>query len=395
MPPKRMTANPARPARHRAGKPVAGHSSSESDSDEEAPPPPSAIPPPPKAASAGKIIGSLNRIDLNARRNELQIAAEERRLAAQRAEKLAVEQGFVTEDEDEGSKNEESSEEEEDDDEDDDDEEEEEEEAPRRLMLKPKFIPRSQRGQSTKDAQKDDEAVEKAKEEARKKCHRPDDTTDDIDPEAEEAAWRVRELKRLKRGRATMEQREKEREEVERRRNLTAEERAAEDEAHLARQRSEKDSKGKMSYMQKYFHRGAFFQDETEKAGLLQRDIMGSRFQDDIRNREALPEYMQRRDMTKLGRKGATKYKDMRTEDTGRWGQLDDGPRRRDDGFRPDDDRFRRDDDGGPKGANAVPLSRRRDRRDDDGGRRKRSSSRDGHGHDGEKRRRVDVDAER
>ncbi|KAF4584506.1 hypothetical protein GQ602_005879 [Ophiocordyceps camponoti-floridani] len=312
MPPKRMTANPARPARHRAGKPVAGHSSSESDSDEEAPPPPSAIPPPPKAASAGKIIGSLNRIDLNARRNELQIAAEERRLAAQRAEKLAVEQGFVTEDEDEGSKNEESSEEEEDDDEDDDDEEEEEEEAPRRLMLKPKFIPRSQRGQSTKDAQKDDEAVEKAKEEARKnaidrmveeqlekdraaratrKKHWEDsdnsssdvDTTDDIDPEAEEAAWRVRELKRLKRGRATMEQREKEREEVERRRNLTAEERAAEDEAHLARQRSEKDSKGKMSYMQKYFHRGAFFQDETEKAGLLQRDIMGSRFQDDIR----------------------------------------------------------------------------------------------------------------
>lgn len=138
-----------------------------------------------------------------------------------------------------------------------------------------------------------------------------------------------------------------------------------------------------------------------------------------MRNREALPEYLQKRDMTRLGRKGATKYKDMRTEDTGRWGQqLDDAPARRGAAFR-GDDRFRPDD-GGPRGANAVPLrdARRRDgggrdgdgrdagdgrRRaprspsprqhgDDHGARRKRSTSRDRDGYD-DKRRRVDVDA--
>lgn len=472
MPPGRMTANPARPARHRAGKPEGNVPSSESDSDDaEAPPPRPTIPAPPKATGAGKIISNLNRIDLNARRQELDKDAEERRLAAQRAEKLAAEQGFVTEDENEESGEESASGEESSED------GSSEEEAPRRLMMRPKFVPKSQRGQAAKDPEKEEEAIRQAEEEARKKAaddlveeqikidlaaraarkkHWDDeenedsdvDTTDGLDPEAEETAWRVRELKRLKRARADIEERERELAEVERRRNLTAEERAAEDEAHLAKQREEKEGKGKMSYMQKYHHKGAFFQDETEMAGLLHRDIMGSRFQDDIRNREALPEYLQKRDMTKLGRKGATKYKDMRTEDTGRWGQFDDagtrGHRDRFDGderFRPDDARFRHDD-GGPKGANAVPLretrgsareggkhrprdDERRDRggrrgvkesdggddeddgrgrrsrsrslrRDDNGysSRRKRSTSRD-RDRDDDKRRRVEVDARR
>lgn len=418
-----MTANPARPARHRAGKPAGNVSSSDSDSEgPEAPPPPPAIPAPPKAASAGKIISNLSRIDLNARRQELETAAEARRLAAQRAEKLATEQGFVTEDEDgeSGDDGSESGEESEDD-------ESSEEEEPRRLMIRPKFVPKSQRGQASNDPEQEEEAARQAEEEARKKAtdelveeqikkdlaaraagkkHWDDednqdsdvDTTDGLDPEAEEAAWRVRELKRLKRARAAIEEREKELAEVERRRNLTAEERAAEDEAHLAKQREDKEGKGKMSYMQKYYHKGAFFQDETETAGLLQRDIMGSRFQDDVRNREALPEYLQKRDMTKLGRKGATKYKDMRTEDTGRWGQFDDaGPRGQrdrfdgDERFRPDDARFRLDDDGGPKGANAVPLRERRSKapdgskkhgaRDDDEGDRGGGGSDDDHGH--------------
>lgn len=263
--------------------------------------------------------------------------------------------------------------------------------------MRPKFIPKNQRG-AAKDSEKDEEAARQAEEEARKKAadelieeqiqkdlaaraagkkHWDDeenqesdvDTTDGLDPEAEEAAWRVRELKRLKRARQAIEEREKELAEVERRRNLTEEERAAEDEAFLAKQQEDKEGKGKMSYMQKYYHKGAFFQEETAAAGLLQRDIMGSRIQDDVRNREALPEYLQRRDMTKLGKKGGTKYKDMRTEDTGRWGSFG-GDRRRDDRrFDGDDDRFRP---------------------DDDWSRRKRSTSREGDRHDGDKRRKVD-----
>ncbi|PNY25329.1 Microfibrillar-associated protein 1 [Tolypocladium capitatum] len=451
MPPKRMTANPVRPSRHRAGKPAGRESSSDDDSDAEASPEPAPIAPPPKAASAGKIISNFNRTDLNARRQELEMAAAERRLAAQRAEKLAAEQGFVTEEEEES---------EEDDDEEGESEEEEssEEEAPRRLMIRPKFVPKSQRG-SAKNPEQEAEAARQAGEEARKKAadelveeqirkdlaaraagkkHWDDDenedsdvdTTDGLDPAAEEAAWRVRELKRLKRARTAVEEREKELAEVERRRNLTAEERAAEDDAHLARQREDRDAKGKMSYMQKYYHKGAFFQAEAEAAGLLQRDIMGARIQDDVRNREALPEYLQRRDMTKLGRKGATKYKDMRSEDTGRWGQFDGAGRGgrggfdADERFRPDDERFRPDE-RGAKGANAIPLGERReagrDGRDDrgDGYRsrgddhqrprsrsrsprrdhedrrssRKRSTSRDADRYDGDKRRKVDADA--
>ncbi|KAJ3521019.1 hypothetical protein NM208_g13476 [Fusarium decemcellulare] len=172
-----------------------------------------------------------------------------------------------------------------------------------------------------------------------------------------------------------------------------------------------------MSYMQRYFHKGAFFQDEMKEAGLDKRDIMGSRIQDDVRNREALPEYLQRRDMTKLGRKGASKYKDMRSEDTGRWGDIGGGRKRGD-----DDDRFRSDE-RSAGGANAIPLgdrnkgdrrerddgyrdrrdrdsrrsrsrsrSPRRDRdRDDYRSRRKRSTSRDDERYESDKRRRVDA----
>lgn len=436
MPPGRMTANPVKPARYRAGKPV-GPDSSDSDSDasdDNADDEKTTVPPPPKAASAGKIASNLSKVDLNARRREAD-EAEQRRLAKEKAEKLAAEEGFVTEEESEGGENdeEEGSEEESDSEE----EESSEEEAPRRMMIRPKFVPKSQRG-NAKDPEVEAEAARLAEEEARRKAadeiveeqikkdlaaraagkkHWDDDededsdvdTTDGLDPEAEEAAWRVRELKRLRRARAEIEVREAELAEIERRRNLTEEERAAEDEAYLAKQQEEKDGKGKMSYMQKYFHKGAFFQEEAAAAGLLQRDIMGSRIQDDVRNREALPEYLQKRDMTKLGRKGGTKYKDMRSEDTGRWGDLDSGRPRRDGGFdgddrfRPDDDRFKPDE-RDAKGANAMPLGDRRSggdrhsgrrsrsrspRRDADRDRRKRSTSRDGDRYESDKRRRV------
>jgi microfibrillar-associated protein 1 len=459
MPPKRMTANPVKPARYRAGKATGVESDSDSEASENEESVEPALPPPPKATSAGKISsGNLGKVDLNARRKEAE-AAEERRLAKEKAERMAVEEGFVTEEE------EESEEEEDDDDEEESESEEEssEEEAPRRLMIRPKFVPKSQRG--TKDPVELEEEARQAEEEARKKAadelveeqikkdlaaraagkkHWDDDeneesdvdTTDGLDPEAEEAAWRVRELKRLKRARAIIEEREKELAEVERRRNLTEEERQAEDEAFLAHQKEEKDGKGKMSFMQRYLHKGAFYQDEMKAAGLDKRDIMGSRIQDDVRNREALPEYLQRRDMAKLGRKGATKYRDMRTEDTGRWGDIGGGRKRdgrfeEDERFKPDDDRFRRDE-RSAGGANAIPLGDRknddrgdkdsgyRDRRDrdsyrsrddgdnrrksqsrsrsprrdrdrDDYRRRKRSTSRDDERYDSDKRRKVDA----
>jgi len=91
---------------------------------------------------------------------------------------------------------------------------------------------------------------------------------------------------------------------------------------------------------------------------------MGAKFED-ATNREVLPEYMQIRDMTKLGKKSRTKYRDMKSEDTGRWGDLDTrrGPGK-DWGV---DERFRSD---GPEGrgrggatvtgANSGPLGERK-----------------------------------
>ncbi|KAI1762990.1 splicing factor, Prp19-binding domain-containing protein [Hypoxylon sp. FL1150] len=392
MPPKRMTANPVRPSRYRAGKPTGASSESDSEASDdqtEEQQPQRKIPPPPKVPSAGKIISNLSKVDLNERRKQ-EHEAEAKRVAAAEAARLAAEEGFVTEEsEDEGRTGGESEDDEE------DEEESSEEEAPRRLMLKPKFVPKSQRNWNGNKELTDepDEAAKLAEEEERKKKamdelveeqmrkdaaaraagkkHWDDvvdeeenvDTEDDVDPEAEFAAWKLRELKRIKREREAIEAREKEREEVERRRNLTEEERKAEDEAFLAKQQEEKDAKGKMSYMQKYFHKGAFYREEAEAEGLVNRDIMGSRFADDVKNRELLPKALQMRDMTKLGKKGASKYRDLKSEDTGRWGDIrDTRPGKEFDRYNVDD-RFKSDrarDASGPGGANAIPLGERK-----------------------------------
>ncbi|KAF2137520.1 uncharacterized protein K452DRAFT_291567 [Aplosporella prunicola CBS 121167] len=428
MPPKRMTANPVKPARYRPGKPVAEEPSSsdggeESGDDEEqaVQGQPQAAAPVPKASSfpknATKLSANLQNVDLNARRRE-GAAQESARLEAERAARAAAEAGFETEseEEEEGS-GEEGSESEDDSSEEEESSSEDEAAARRKKMLRPVFVRKDQRKVSaTANAGGGGEKTEEekwAEETARRKAKTDalvqeqlqknaaaraagkkfwddedeaalGDEVDDRDglaPEAEFAAWKLRELTRVKREREAIEAAEKERDEVERRRNLTAEEREAEDRAFIEQQKEDRAQKGSMATMQKYFHKGAFFQDDLAEAGLDRRDIMGSRFVDDVRNKDALPEYMQIRDMTKLGRKGRSKYKDMRSEDTGRWGDFGD---RRGKGaggdFRGVDDRFRPDNDregGGPgaTGANAKPVGERKrygEERDDREGKRPR-----------------------
>ncbi|KAL2851487.1 splicing factor, Prp19-binding domain-containing protein [Aspergillus pseudoustus] len=325
--------------------------------------------------------------------------------------KPAAKAATAEEEEEEESEEEESSEE----------ESSSEDEAPRRVLLRPTFIKKDKRGNggpdtqngqgASADSQVETEARKAQRQEkadalvreqiekdaiARSAANRAwdddevmaneeaeIDDTDNKDPEAEYAAWKLRELKRIKREREAIEASEKEREEIERRRNLTAEEREREDQEFIAKQKEEREAtRGQTGFMQRYFHKGAFFRPDLEKEGLDQRNVMGARFADDV-SRETLPQYMQIRDMTKLGKKGRTRYKDLRSEDTGRFG---DGysNRRRQDGppigitderFMPDrgDDRAR-----GPTGANASALrerrrsrsrsrshSPRRDRRDD------------------------------
>ncbi len=192
------------------------------------------------------------------------------------------------------------------------------------------------------------------------------DDTDGVDPDAEYAAWKLRELKRIKRERLAIEEAEAEHAEIERRRNLSAAEREAEDRAFIEKQEKERGDRGEMQYMQKYFHKGAFFTDELKELGIDKRNLMNARFEDQT-NREVLPEFMQIRDMTKLGKKGRTRYKDMKSEDTGTWGNYGDDRPRRDKGDYGVDERFRSDahggrdrDERGATGANAKPLGERK-----------------------------------
>ena len=167
------------------------------------------------------------------------------------------------------------------------------------------------------------------------------DDRDGLDPELEHKQWVARELSRLKRDRAALEAREAELAETERRRNLSKAEREEEDRQYLQAQKEARASRGGMAFLQKYQHGGAFYQDDDEAAGLADRDLMGARYVDQV-DKEALPEYLRRRDERKVGRKGATRYKDMRSEDTGRFGGFIEEKGRR------------------PTGANAGPLGEKR-----------------------------------
>ena len=422
MPPK-MTANPARPSRYRAGKPTGVDSDSSSDEDENnsgsestaaqakrkpttaAPAAPSRPSGPGRVvthASLAKAISQQRDVSGGGRDDGAGDDAEAKRKARVALEAKAAQEGFVTESE-EGS--EDGSEDDDDDDEDDDEESDsssEDDVQPRKFTL-PKFMTKAQReAEAAKAAEKakkvvgpqrrkpgdeddednkeeeplseeldeeaarqkalDDMVVEQLQKQAAarvaKKKQWEDsneshaaaavamlnagdadegvapivdfnadvDTEDDVDPEAEHAAWKLRELKRIKRQRERIEEKERELEELERRRNLTEEERQAEDAVKLAAQRDEKEARGKMAYMQKYHHKGAFFQDDLAAEGLDKRDLMGARYVDEIQNRDLLPKALQIRDAARLGKKGASKYRDLKSEDTGRWGSglLDD-----------------------------------------------------------------------
>ncbi|KAF1815089.1 hypothetical protein P152DRAFT_464939 [Eremomyces bilateralis CBS 781.70] len=401
-PPKQMTANPTRPSRHRAGKILAQDSSSdgseegEEDIEEESQVPterPTSPKPPLKSAGTLKPLGQQSNVALAPPKPQID------------------ESEFVTESEGSengsagasGSESEEESEA----------EVSEEEEETQPQLLRPVFMSKAKRacGVQTKSAeeiqaeedarrrQKADELVQEQIEKhaaaraAGKKNWDDDevedaeeiDDTDYLDAaslEAEYAKWELRELQRIKRERDVLVAAEREREEVERRRNMDPSEREREDREYIEGQKAEREGKGKMAHMQKYFHKGAFFADDSKQAGLADRDIMGGRYEDDVLDREALPEYMQIRDQTRLGKKGRTRYRDMKTEDTGRFGDYNrdrpswqGGDRRHqdkdvDERFLPDNDRHGL----APSGANASSLGERKRPKDEDdrGGKRAR-----------------------
>jgi len=133
--------------------------------------------------------------------------------------------------------------------------------------------------------------------------------SDDGDPDVEFEAWKFRELQRLKRDREAREIEEAEQAERDRRRAMTEEQRL-EDLKKNPRIVTNKINKGKMKFLQKYYHRGAFYVDKEEE--ILKRDILEPTLEDH-HDKSVLPSVMQVKD---FGRSGRTKWTHLTAEDT-------------------------------------------------------------------------------
>ncbi|KAK6348910.1 hypothetical protein TWF730_009673 [Orbilia blumenaviensis] len=413
MPPKRMTANPVRPARYRAGKPLPGDRSEESgdendeegeddeDAEEQAPAPAVHRP-----AQAGTIISTgLKKVDLN---QTFQKTSDDE--SSEEEEEEDEEDGDDDgQDEPTGrSRPAPSGDYESSDSDDSSDEESSEDEAPRRKLIRPTFIPKSKRNlpepttadptSSAAVAQRKAEAhslVESAiRREAVEKNARskksldtdvtytePPDDTDDLDPAAERAAWKLRELLRIKRARDAIEKMEKEREEIEARRAMDTDERLKSDLEFVAKQRQEaQDKKGKMGFMQKFYHKGAFYQDDESE--VMTRSYATAKIEDEVVNLDLLPKALQVRSLDQLGKRGRTKWTHLAAEDTtslgrdegyGFAGQAMRKPKKFEDlkGIR--DERFMSDREREKRGAERTDT----DKRDDGGRNRRRDDRRD------------------
>merc|ERR1712142_1392916 len=118
-----------------------------------------------------------------------------------------------------------------------------------------------------------------------------------------------RELKRIKKQREERDQVDKEKEEIDRVRNMTEEERRAEF-RNNPKKVTNKAQKGKYKFLQKYYHRGAFYLDEDKE--VYQRDFSNPTLEDHF-DKTILPKVMQ---VKNFGRSGRTKYTHLVDQDT-------------------------------------------------------------------------------
>jgi len=143
------------------------------------------------------------------------------------------------------------------------------------------------------------------------------DNDETFDEEIEFEAWKVREITRLKRD---MEEREvliQEKEELMRRRNMTDEERMAEDRqlGKLKTLDEIKNEKSKWKFMQKYYHKGVFYMDDNSLRtddDVRKKDYSAPTLEDHV-DKEKLPEVMR---VKNFGKRGRTKYTHLVDQDT-------------------------------------------------------------------------------
>ncbi|GMY34988.1 microfibrillar-associated protein 1-like isoform X1 [Fagus crenata] len=145
------------------------------------------------------------------------------------------------------------------------------------------------------------------------------DTDDEVNEAEEYEAWKVREIARIKRDREDRDAMLKQKEEIEKVRNMTEEERR---EWERKNPKPAQPTKQKWRFMQKYFHKGAFFQsdapDHAATSGadnIFHRDFSAPTGEDKM-DKTILPKVMQ---VKHFGRSGRTKWTHLVNEDTTDW----------------------------------------------------------------------------
>ncbi|WVZ54498.1 hypothetical protein U9M48_005285 [Paspalum notatum var. saurae] len=145
------------------------------------------------------------------------------------------------------------------------------------------------------------------------------DTDDELNEAEEYESWKNREIARIKRDREERDARLKEKEEIEKVRNMTEEERR---EWERKNPKPVHQTKQKWKFMQKYYHKGAFFQESADdviqsagKEDIFSRDFSEPTGEDKM-DKSILPKVMQ---VKHFGRSGRTKWTHLVNEDTTDW----------------------------------------------------------------------------
>jgi len=142
-------------------------------------------------------------------------------------------------------------------------------------------------------------------EEAADRDERVESDEEEEDEAKEYELWKQRELLRIKRDKEEREAFEREREETERRRQMSDAEIRMMDKDKFVK------NKKKWKFLQKYYHKGAFYQGEIE-LDVTKQDYSAATG-DDLVDKTLLPKVMQ---VKNFGRSGRTKYTHLADQDT-------------------------------------------------------------------------------
>jgi microfibrillar-associated protein 1 len=145
----------------------------------------------------------------------------------------------------------------------------------------------------------------------------PDDD-DEVDELEQWELWKARELARVKRERDERHAEEREKKEIERRRGLTDAQRKAEDDAFNKHRLGQGGEQVKWKFLQKYYHKGAYFQDEDQEGNAVSGPVMHQDFGqatggDALGDKAAMPKVMQ---VKNFGKRSQVKWTHLTAEDT-------------------------------------------------------------------------------